>query len=162
MTPRVIKGPHKISFNVWDFKRTYIKNSSKRNSVRIDPVEHDELVPLIYALTGSNKMIEYRIAGMYYEIYDNESGRYVDCIGYIDHKDVKKVRKDFISALFNDIDYITIDNLSYIEYIPNKGVEIPQDFMAKKRLLTDMQCNLSRIIKEKIEKDNETGLMIVE
>ena len=133
-----------------------------RSSVRIDLIEHDELVPLLYALTGSNKMREHRMNGIYYDIHDNESGYHVDCIGYIDHKDVKKVRKDLISALFNNIDYITIDNLSYIEYVPNKGVKIPQDFMAKKRLLTDMQCNLSRIIKEKIERDNEIGLMIVE
>jgi len=162
MTPRVIKGPHKIAFNVWDFKQIYIKNSLNRSSVRIDPIEHDELVPLIYVLTGSNKMHEHFMNGIYYDIHDNESGCYVDCIGYIDHKDVKKVRKDLISAFFNNIDYITIDNLSYVEYIPNKGVKIPQDFMAKKRLLTDMQCNLSRIIKENIERDNEIGLMIVE
>ena len=162
MTPRVIKGPHTVTFNVWDFKQIYIKNVLNRSSVRIDPIEHDELVPLIYVLTGSNKMREHRMTGIYYDIHDNESGRYVDCIGYIDHKDVKKVRKDLISAFFKKQDHITIDNLSYIEYIPKKGIEIPRDFMARKRLLTDMQCNLSRIIKEKIEKDNEIGLIIVE
>ena len=162
MISRIIKGPHKINFNVWDFKQIYIKNALNRSFVRIDPVEHDELVPLIYALTGSNKMCEHHIKGIYYDIHDNESRYYVNCIGCIDHKDVKKVRKDLISAFFNNIDYIIIDNLSYVEYIPNKGVEIPLDFMAKKRLLTDVQYNLSRIIKEKIERDNEIGLMIVE
>jgi len=162
MIPRVIEGPHTIHFKVYDFKDFYIKNTRKFSSVRMNPIEHDELVPLLYALTGSNKMYEHRMTGIYDKIYDNESGYYVNCTGYIDHKDIKKVRKDFISALLNNIDYITIDNLSSVEYIPNKGVEIPQDFMAKKRLLTDIQCNLSQVIKEKIEKDNEIGLMIVE
>ena len=147
MTPRIIKGPHTIRFNAWDFKQLYIKNALKFSSVRIDPIEHDELVPLLYALTGSNKMHEYRMTGIYDDIHDNESGFYIDCIGYIDHKDVKKVRKDLISAFFKKQDYITIDNLSYIEYIPKKGIEIPQDFIAKKRLLTDIQCNLSQVIK---------------
>ena len=162
MIPKIIEGPHNIRFDIDLLKRIYIENSFGRSFVRINPIEHDELVPLLYALTGSNKMNEYPVNGIYYNVYNDESECYDDCIGYIDHKDVKKVRKDFISALLSNVRYITIDNLSSVEYIPNKGIEIPQDFMGKKSLLADIQCNLSKLIKEKIEKDNEIGLMIVE
>ena len=162
MIPRIIKEPNMIHLNMWDFEHYYINHGPYDDHVRIDLIEDDHLVPLIYALTGGNKMNKNHMLGIYYQIFDKITDSYVDCIGCIDHKDVKKVRRDFISALLTNKDNIMIDNVSYIEYVPKKSIEIPQDFIAKKEMLTDIQCNLSQIIKEKIDRDNEIGLMIVE
>ena len=161
MTAEIIEVKSCISFNVYDFRRRYIQNSNKNDFIRIPAIDHDTLVPVIYAITGSNLLERRLLRGCYMNIYDVNDGRYKDCIACIDHRDVKKVRKAFIQAMLNHEDEFNIDNVSYV-FHQDDGVSIPNDFIAKKKMLADAQNGLSDMIKHSIEKDNEIGLMIVE
>lgn len=161
MTAEIIEREDRINFNVYDFKLQYIQNSNKNNLIRIPAIDHDTLVPVIYAITGSNLLDTRALRGCYMNIYDENDGRYKNCIACIDHRDVKKVREAFIYAMLNHEDEFNIDNVSHV-FRQDDGVSIPNDFIAKKEMLADAQNGLSDMIKHSIEKDNEIGLMIVE
>ena len=161
MTAEIIRIKSRTDFNVYDFRRLYIQNSNKNNFIRIPAIDHDALVPVIYAITGSNLLEERPLKGCYINIYDENDGRYKNCIACIDHRDVKKVRKAFIQAMLNHEDEFNIDNVSYV-FHQDDGVSIPNDFIAKKEMLAGVQNNLSTIIKQSIEKDDKLGLMIVQ
>lgn len=161
MTAEIIKQEDLVEFYLYDFRNCYIKDSHRKNFIRIPAIDHDTLVPVIYAVTGSNLLCTRRIEGCYENIYDENDGRYKNCIACIDHRDVKKVRKAFIQAMLNHEDKFNIDNVSHVLH-QDDGVSIPNDFIAKKQMLADVQSGLSDMIKHSIEKDNEIGLMIVE
>ena len=161
MTAEIIEKSDRSYFSVYDFRLRYIENSNKNNLIRIPAIDHDTLVPVIYAITGSNLLERRSLRGCYMNIYDKNDGCYKDCIACIDHRDVKKVRKAFIQAMLNYEDGFDIDNVSYVFHQDN-GVSIPNDFIAKKQMLANVQNGLSDMIKHSIEKDNEIGLMIVE
>jgi len=161
MTAEIIEKSGCRYFSVYDFRHNYIQKSNKSDFKRIPAIDHDTLVPVIYAVTGSNLVSVRRIQGCHENVYDKNDGRYKDCIACIDHRDVKKVRKAFIQTMLNHEDGFDIDNVSYVFY-QDDGVSIPNDFIAKKEMLADVQNNLSTMIKQSIEKDNELGLMIVE
>ena len=161
MTAEIIERSNCSYFSVYDFKNRYIQNSNKSDFIRIPAIEHDTLVPVIYAVTGSNIISVRQVNGCYENIYDENDGRYKNCIACIDYRDVKKVRKAFIQAMLNDKNKFYIDNVSYVLH-QDDGVSIPNDFIAKKEMLADVQNGLSDMIKHSIEKDNEIGLMIVE
>lgn len=161
MKAEIIEIKDHSYFNVYDFRYRYIKNPNKNNFIRIPAINHDTLVPVIYAITGSNLLDTRSLASCYMNIYDVNNGCYKDCIACIDHRDVKKVRKAFIQAMLNHKDKFYIDNVSYVVH-QDDGVSIPNDFIAKKEMLADVQNGLSDMIKHSIEKDNEIGLMIVE
>lgn len=161
MTAEIIERKDRSHFSVYHFRHRYIQNSNKNTLIRIPAIDHDTLVPVIYAITGSNLLDRRQVEGCYMNIYDENDGRYKDCIACIDHRDVKKVRKAFIYAMLNHEDRFNIDNVSYVLH-QDDGVSIPNDFIAKKEMLADAQNGLSDMIKHSIEKDNEIGLMIVE
>ena len=161
MPAEIVKTTDNTNFNLYEFKRNYFELSDKTYFERAVPIDHDTLVPVIYAITGTNKLSDCRIKGLYESIYDMNDGCYKFCIACIDYRDVKKVRESFIKAMLNGEDGFIINNISYVLKKDN-GVSIPDNFLAKKEMLADVQSNLSTIIKQSIEIDNELGLMIVE
>jgi hypothetical protein len=161
MSAEIMATTDNTNFDLYDFKRKYFELSSKTHFERVVPIDHDTLVPVIYAITGTNKLSDCRIKGLYESIYDMNDDFYKDCIACIDYRDVKKVRESFIKAMLNGEDGFIINNISYVLKKDN-GVSIPDNFLAKKEMLADVQNNLSTMIKQSIEKDNELGLMIVE
>lgn len=161
MSAKIMATTDNTNFNLYDFKKNYFELSDKTCFERAVPIDHDTLVPVIYAITGTNKLSDHLIKGLHESIYDMNDGFYKDCIACIDYRDVKKVRESFIKAMLNGEDGFIINDISYV-LKKNNGVSIPYDFIAKKEMLADVQSNLSTIIKQSIEIDNELGLMIVE
>lgn len=161
MPAEIVETTDNINFNLYEFKINYLELSGETCLERAVPIDHDTLVPVIYAITGTNKLSDCRIKGLYESIYDMNDGCYKFCIACIDYRDVKKVRESFIKAMLDRKDGFIINNISYV-LKKNNGVSIPDDFIAKKEMLADVQSNLSTIIKKSIEIDNELGLMIVE
>jgi hypothetical protein len=161
MSAEIVETTDNTNFNLYEFKRNYLELSGETCFERAVPIDHDTLVPVIYAITGTNKLSDHQIKGLYESIYDMNDDYYKDCIACIDYRDVKKVRESFIKAMLNGEDGFIINNISYV-LKKNNGVSIPDDFIAKKEMLADVQSNLSTIIKQSIEIDNELGLMIVE
>jgi len=161
MSAEIVATTDNTNFNLYDFKRNYFGFSGKTYFERVVPIDHDTLVPVIYAITGTNKLSDHRIKGLHESIYDMNDGCYKLCIACIDYRDVKKVRESFIKAMLNGEDGFIINDISYV-LKKNNGVSIPDDFLAKKEMLADVQSNLSAVIKQSIEIDNELGLMIVE
>ena len=162
MSAEIIKhydDPYEI--DLYDFRRSYLSNK-KHSFKRLSPIVHDTLVPVIYAITGTNKITDYQVKGIYENRYDSNLGSYVNVVACIDHREVKKVRENFIHALLNHHDFIKVTNITFVLENDNAKVAIPSDFIAKKEMLADVQSNLSTMIKQSIEKDNELGLMIVE
>jgi len=162
MPAEIIKhydDPYEI--DLYGFRRLYLSNT-KQSFKRLSPVVHDTLVPVIYAITGTNKINDCQAKGIYESIYDFDRGGYVNAVACIDHREVKKVRENFIHALLNHHDFMKVTNITFVLENDNAEVAIPSDFIAKKEMLADVQNNLSTIIKQSIEKDNELGLMIVE
>ncbi len=147
--------------DLYNFRRLYLSNG-KESFKRLSPIVHDTLVPLIYAITGTNKINDCQVNGIYENMYDSDRGTYVNAVACIDHREVKKVRENFIHALFNHHDLMKVTNITFVLENDNVEVAIPSDFIAKKEMLADVQSNLSIMIKQSIEKDNELGLMIVE
>ena len=147
--------------DLYDFRRLYLSNG-KESFKRLSPIVHDTLVPLIYAITGTNKINDCQVNGIYENMYDSDRGSYVNVVACIDHREVKKVRENFIHALLNDHNLMKVTNITFVLENDNVEVAIPSDFIAKKEMLADVQSNLSTMIKQSIEKDNELGLMIVE
>ena len=160
MKAEIIRQEDLVLFSLYDFKSS-INSSQSNRFKRISAIDHDTLVPIIYAITGSNLVSQYSVRGCYENTYDYNDDRYKDCILCIDHKDVKKVREAFINAMFKKQEEFMIRNVSYVVDQSN-AIEIPNDFIAKKQMLADVQNGLSDMIKHSIEKDNEIGLMIVE
>jgi len=159
MPAKIMKSSEHAKLDITRFQNAYGRGCS--GSKRMNPVDHETLVPVLYTLTGSNLRDEStQFRSLYKNIYDNESDKHVWCIACIDYKDMKKVRKDLISALINNNLSIKIDNISYVIDEENNNLSIPSDFIAKKELLTDIQNNLPNMIRQSIEKDNELGLRI--
>lgn len=159
MPAKIIQSSEHATLDIARFQDIYGRGNSE--SKRMDPVDHETLVPVLYTLTGSNlRNTRTQFRSLYKNIYDNESDEYVWCIACVDYKDIKKVRKDLISALINNNLSIKIDNISYVIDEENNNLSIPSDFIAKKELLTDIQNNLPNMIRQSIEKDNELGLTI--
>jgi hypothetical protein len=141
MSAEIVATTDRTNFNLHDFRRNYFKLSDKTYFERVVPIDHDTLVPVIYAITGTNKLSDHRIKGLHESMYDmNDDGCYKLCIACIDYRDVKKVRESFIKAMLNGEDGFIINDISYV-LKKNNGVSIPD---------------------ESIEIDNELGLMIVE
>ena len=162
MLAEIIKhydDPYKI--DIYDFRRLYLSNT-KQSFKRLSPIVHDTLVPVIYAITGTNKINDRQVNGIYENIYDSDRGSYVNAVACIDHREVKKVRKNFIHALLNHHEFMKVTNITFVLENNNAELAIPSGFIAKKEMLADVQSNLSTMIKQSIEKDNELGLMIVE
>jgi hypothetical protein len=160
MKAEIIRQEDLVRFSLYDFK-SHMNNFQLNRFKRISAIDHDTLVPVIYAITGSNLISDYSIAGCYEHVYDCNDNRYKDCILCIDHRDVKKVREAFIKAMFKKQGEFIIRNVSYVLDQSNT-IQIPNDFIAKKQMLANVQNGLSSMIKRSIEKDNEIGLMIVE
>lgn len=162
MSAEIIKHyDDRYEIDLYDFRRLYLSDT-KQPFKRLSPIVHDTLVPVIYAITGTNKITDRQIQGIYENMYDSDSGCYVNAVACIDHREVKKVRENFIHALLNHHDLMKVTNITFVLENDNAEVAIPSDFIAKKEMLADVQSNLSTMIKQSIEKDNELGLMIVE
>lgn len=160
MSVKILNHVDNYNFNVYSFKYMYFSNK-KHEVKRLSPVVDDTLVPLVYAITGSNKMFGEDKQLVFYKYFDDDQ-TYKDCIACIDYRDVKKVRKNFIHALLNNQKFMLIENITFVVEENVVGIVFPNDFLAKKEMLVDVQNNLSDIIKQSIDKNNKIGLMIVE
>jgi len=162
MSAEIIKhydDPYEI--DLYNFRRLYLSNG-KQSFKRLSPVVHDTLVPVIYAITGTNKISDYQVQGIHENTYDSDRGRHINAIACIDHREVKKVRENFIHALLKHRDFMEVTNITFVLENNNAEVAIPSGFIAKKEMLAGVQNNLSTIIKQSIEKDDKLGLMIVQ
>jgi len=143
-----------------DIRKYYLNKTSNTNYTRLDAVDDEILVPIIYALTGTNLICDIkRIDGINNQEYSDDEQGYIEIIACIDYRQVKNVRKKLVSSIINDTSFI-VNDISYIKYEKNTNLKIPTDFIDKKNMLADVQSKLSNMIKESIERDNKLGLII--
>ena len=109
MSAEIVATTDNTNFNLYDFKRNYFGFSGKTYFERVVPIDHDTLVPVIYAITGTNKLSYRQIKGLHENIYDMNDGCYKLCIACIDYRDVKKVRESFIKAMLDRKDGFIIN-----------------------------------------------------
>lgn len=147
------------NFPMESFKSIYVNDSESYNFRRVNAVDDETLVPVIYALTGGNLRFDGFMEGIYVHIFNDSTSTYSNCVGCIDYRRVKEVREQFISSLINDKLFILTD-ISYLKDEDNNDLKVPSDFIDKKNMLADVQSKLPNMIRQSIERDKELGLII--
>ena len=71
-------------------RKYYLNKSSNTNYTRVDAIDDEILVPIIYALTGTNLICDVkRIEGINNHEYSDDEQQYIETIACIDYRQVK-------------------------------------------------------------------------
>lgn len=159
MPAEVIKTVSQVSIPMESFRSIYVRDSESYNFTRVNAVDDETLVPVIYALTGSNLRHDGFMEGVHVHVFNDSTATYSNCVACIDYRRVKEVREQFISSLINDKSFILTD-ISYVKDEDSNDLNVPSDFIEKKNMLADVQSKLPNMIRQSIERDKELGLII--
>jgi len=126
---------------------------------RIPYVENETLVPLLYAITGSNVTYDHYRNGLR-DIARSRLNTF--CIHCIDYKRVKEIRQKAIELLLKDDDaLIRIDDVVEIEVEDNTTYH-NLTFPEKKEMMNDVKIALPSMIRNAIDLERKMNVNIIQ
>ena len=142
--------------------KSYFKSLSEEEywTQRIPYVENETLVPLLYAITGSNLTCDHYRNGLKDIALHRLSTFFIYCI---DHKRVKEIRQKVIELLLKDDNnaLIRIDDVVEIEVKDNTTYH-NLTFPEKKEMINDVKIALPSIIRNAIDFERKINLNIIQ
>ena len=142
--------------------KSYFKSLSEEDLwiKRIPYVENETLVPLLYAITGSNLTCDHYRNGLRDITLSRLSTFFIHCV---DHKRVKEIRQKVIELLLKDDNnaLIRIDDVVEIEVKDNTTYH-NLTFPEKKEMINDVKIALPSIIRNAIDFERKINLNIIQ
>ena len=141
--------------------KSYFKSLSEAEHwiQRIPYVESETLVPLLYAITGSNLTCDYYRNGLRDIAFPRLSTFLIYCI---DYKRVKEIRQKAIELLLKDDDaLIRIDDVVEIEVEDNTTYH-NLTFPEKKEMMNDVKIALPSMIRNAIDFERKMNVNIIQ
>jgi len=141
--------------------KSYFESLSDReySMQRIPYVENETLVPLLYAITGSNLTCDHYRNGLR-DIANSRLSRFFICC--IDYKRVKEIRQKAIELLLKDDNAsIIIDDVVEIEVEDNTTYH-NLTFPEKKEMMNDVKIALPSMIRNAIDFEKKMNVNIVQ
>ena len=141
--------------------KSYFKSVSEEEHwiQRIPYVENETLVPLLYAITGSNLTCDHYRNGLRDIAHPRLSTFFIYCI---DYKRVKEIRQKAIELLLKDDDaFIRIDDVVEIEVKDNTTYH-NLTFPEKKEMMNDVKISLPSIIRSAIDLERKMNVNIIQ
>ena len=143
-----------------DIKSYFESLSEKEHWIqRIPYVENETLVPLFYAITGSNLTCDHYRNGLRDIAYPRFGKFFIYCI---DYKRVKEIRQKAIELLLKDDNaLIIIDDVVEIEVEDNTTYH-NLTFPEKKQMMNDVKIALPSMIRNAIDLEKKINVNIIQ